>query len=50
MDLLVFAALVVSIDIIIVGVIVVRASLWLDEWIIKKEDAYLYGKLRKEKE
>lgn len=49
MNLLIFAALVVSMDILLVGVIAVAASKWIDEWMIKKEDAYLYGDMRKGK-
>jgi len=48
MDLLIFAALVVSMDILLVSVIAVAASKWLDKWMLKKEDTYLYGHQEKE--
>ena len=43
MDLLLFAAMVVSMDILLLGVLTVRASLWVDKWMSKKEETYLYG-------
>jgi hypothetical protein len=43
-----FAALVVSIDLIIFGLLAARASRWLDSWVRQKEEAYWYGHKGKE--
>ena len=48
MELFKFAAIVVSMDIILLGMVSVGASKWIDTWITEKEETYLYG--RKEKE
>jgi hypothetical protein len=44
-----FAALIVSVDLVIFCVLAVRASKWLDNWLQEKEEIYWYGHKEKER-
>ncbi|MDO1449300.1 hypothetical protein Q0590_23695 [Rhodocytophaga aerolata] len=50
MSVLIFAAIVVSLDILLIGILAVATSRWVDEWMSKKEETYLFGHQRKESE
>ena len=50
MEMLTFAAVVVSMDIIFVGILAVHASKRVDRWVKEKEEAYLYGHRREDNE
>ncbi|MDO1451388.1 hypothetical protein Q0590_34250 [Rhodocytophaga aerolata] len=48
MNVLVFAAMVVSLDILLIGIVAVYTSRWVNEWMSRKEETYLFGQQGKE--